>query len=94
MQQWKKDSLLIKKYDTRQEMGTAAAKDAEEVICRIIAEKGQINMIFAAAPSQNEMLAGLLSSENLGVSGANCVGFTAAQVMDAFKCLVAENMLV
>lgn len=65
MQQWRKDALTIKKYDTREEMGRAAAMDAEGVVCRLIREKGEINMIFAAAPSQNEMLAGLLSSEKI-----------------------------
>ena len=73
MQQWKKDNLLIKKYETRDEMGKAAAQDAETVICRIIAEKGQINMIFAAAPSQNEMLAGLLSSKKIDWSKVNAL---------------------
>ena len=73
VQQWKKDNLLIKKYDTRAEMGAAAAKDAEDVISRIIAEKGQINVIFAAAPSQNEMLAGLLSSEKIDWSKVNAL---------------------
>ncbi|MBO5869074.1 MAG: glucosamine-6-phosphate deaminase [Oscillospiraceae bacterium] len=70
---WKKDKLVIKKYATREEMGQAAAKDAEEVICRIIAEKGEINMIFAAAPSQNEMLAGLLSSKKIDWSKVNAL---------------------
>ena len=73
MKQWTKDKLTIKKYDTRAEMGAAAAKDAEEVICRIIAEKGQINVIFAAAPSQNEMLSGLLASEKIDWSKVNAL---------------------
>ena len=29
MEMWKKDKLVIKKYATREEMGQAAAKDAE-----------------------------------------------------------------
>ena len=73
MKQWTKDKLTIKKYDSRTEMGAAAAKDAEKVICRIIAEKGQINVIFAAAPSQNEMLSGLLSSEKIDWSKVNAL---------------------
>lgn len=73
MKQWKKDNLIIKKYETRAQMGQAAAKDAEEAICRIIAEKGQVNVIFAAAPSQNEMLAGLLQSERIDWSKVNAL---------------------
>ena len=53
MEQWKKDQLEIKKYTTRQEMGAGAAADVERVIAQLIQEKGHINMIFAAAPSQN-----------------------------------------
>lgn len=71
--QWKKDQLLIKKYSSRKEMGAAAAADAEKVIARIIAEKGEINMIFAAAPSQNEMLQGLLSSSCIDWSKVNAL---------------------
>ena len=55
----KKDKLTIKRYDTRAEMGKSAAKEAEKVIADIIAKKGQINMIFAAAPSQSDFLAAL-----------------------------------
>ena len=54
-------------YDTRTEMGNAAGKAAAEVINGVIAEKGHANVIFAAAPSQNETLAALLS-ENVDFS--------------------------
>lgn len=67
------DKLLIKKYPTRQEMGAGAAADAEQVIARIIREKGQINMIFAAAPSQNEMLQNLLASALIDWSKVNAL---------------------
>lgn len=71
--QWKKDQLQIKKYATRQEMGAGAAADAEKVIAGIIEEKGEINMIFAAAPSQNEMLQNLLSSSRIDWSKVNAL---------------------
>lgn len=71
MQQWKQDMLTIKKFDTRAEMGMGAAVDAEKVISQIISEKGEINMIFAAAPSQNEMLESLLSSQHIDWSKVN-----------------------
>ena len=73
MEQWKQDQLDIKKYTTRQEMGAGAAADAEKVIAQIIQEKGHINMIFAAAPSQNEMLQNLLNSELIDWSKANAM---------------------
>lgn len=73
MIEMKKDNLVIKKYDTRAEMGKMAAKDAEVVIADIIAKKGEINMIFAAAPSQNEMLENLLASEVIDWSKVNAL---------------------
>lgn len=73
MKQWKQDQLLIKKYPTREEMGAGAAADAEKVIARIIQEKGEINMIFAAAPSQNEMLKYLLASPLIDWSKVNAL---------------------
>jgi len=51
--------LDIRIFDTRQEMGSAAAKDAEKRINKAIAEKGEATVVFAAAPSQNELLASL-----------------------------------
>ena len=52
-------SLPVNIYDTRAEMGLCAADDIAAAIRRVLAEKDECNMIFAAAPSQNEMLAAL-----------------------------------
>jgi len=56
------EKLTTYVYTTRDEMGAAAAKYAEEAINAVISEKGYANVIFAAAPSQNETLAHLLHS--------------------------------
>lgn len=72
IKEFKKDTLLVKKYNTRAEMGKGAAKDAETVIAELIAKKGEINMIFAAAPSQNEVLENLLASEIIDWTKINC----------------------
>lgn len=50
-------------YDTRAEMGRAAAAEAACAIRRVIERKGSANVVFAAAPSQNEMLEALLAEE-------------------------------
>ena len=50
-------------YDTRAEMGRAAGAAAAAAIREVIARKGSANVIFAAAPSQNEMLEALLAEE-------------------------------
>ncbi|MBE6601855.1 MAG: glucosamine-6-phosphate deaminase [Ruminococcaceae bacterium] len=65
MKEMQKDLLKIKKYDTRAAMGAAAAADAERTIVSLLAQKDEINMIFAAAPSQNEVLQNLLSSDKI-----------------------------
>ena len=52
----KKDKLFVKIFDTRDEMGKAAANDIAECIKELLSKKEEINMIFAAAPSQNDML--------------------------------------
>ena len=59
------DKLRVKQFSTRDEMGAAAAADAVPVIKDIIAKKGEINIIFAAAPSQNETLAHFLAAEGV-----------------------------
>ena len=48
-------------YENRIEMGAAAGRAAAEAIRQAIVEKGYANVIFAAAPSQNETLSALLS---------------------------------
>lgn len=65
------DNLRVKQYETRAEMGEDAARDAEPVIVDIINQKGEANIIFAAAPSQNETLGALLESENIDWTRVN-----------------------
>lgn len=54
-----KNLLKVNIYPSRDEMGAAAAADVKAAILRALLEKDEINMIFAAAPSQNEVLANL-----------------------------------
>lgn len=63
----KTEELTTYVYDTRDEMGKAAAEYAAEAINETIEKKGYANVIFAAAPSQNETLAALLA-ENVDFS--------------------------
>lgn len=50
-------------YESRGEMGKAAAQAAARAIHKVLEKKDTVNMIFAAAPSQNEMLEALLKEE-------------------------------
>ena len=65
------DKLNVSVYTTREEMGEAAAKEASVAIKTAIAEKGEINMIFAAAPSQNEFLAHLIADKSIDFTKIN-----------------------
>ena len=62
---FKKDKLEVKIFDTRDNMGKVAADDIAEAIKKLLAEKEEINMIFAAAPSQNDMLLHLCEKEDV-----------------------------
>ena len=62
MKTWTVDQLHITQYPTRQAMGAAAAADAAAAISRAIDQKGVANVMFAAAPSQMELLDGLAAS--------------------------------
>ena len=57
-----KDKLAVKVFENRKLMGKAAATDVADCIKQMHSEKKEINMIFAAAPSQNEFLEELAES--------------------------------
>ena len=54
-----KDNLKVKIFENRTKMGECAADEIAECVARLLGEKEEINMIFAAAPSQNDMLEAL-----------------------------------
>lgn len=57
--------LRVRKFATRQQLGTAAAEDVSLAIRQMLGEKDEINMIFAAAPSQSEFLAALCADSRI-----------------------------
>ncbi|PKM61555.1 MAG: glucosamine-6-phosphate deaminase [Firmicutes bacterium HGW-Firmicutes-21] len=67
----KSDKLTYKVYASRAEMGRAAATEAAEAIKSLLAKKDEINMIFAAAPSQNEFLAALTEDKSIDFTRIN-----------------------
>jgi glucosamine-6-phosphate deaminase len=62
---FKKDKLTIRQYPTRREMGLAAARDVAGKIRALLEQQDRVNMIFAAAPSQNEFLEALVAAEGI-----------------------------
>lgn len=59
MKTLQKDLLNVKIFENRTLMGQAAATDIHDRILNLLSEKSEINMIFAAAPSQNDVLLSL-----------------------------------
>jgi len=71
IQQFTADHLHVDVYPTRDEMGKSAAKDAAAQIQALLNTKAFVNIIFAAAPSQNEMLFHLASHQDIDWSRVN-----------------------
>lgn len=59
LKQIKKDKLSVEIHVSRREMGEAAAAAAAACLRALLAEQEEVNVIFAAAPSQNETLEAL-----------------------------------
>lgn len=61
----KKELLNIEIFPSRSEMGSRAARDIEDAVSAVILKRGVCNIIFAAAPSQNEVLTALAASAKI-----------------------------
>jgi len=57
-------NLMVKVYENREELGKAAAAVTASLIRKLLAEKQEISMVFAAAPSQNEFLDALVDTSD------------------------------
>lgn len=68
---FQKDLLDVKVYPTTVQMGAASAADTADKICELLERKEEINMIFAAAPSQSEFLKCLVSDSRVDFSRIN-----------------------
>jgi len=67
------DSLQVQIFPSRDEMGKAAANYVAATIRDLFARREYINMVFAAAPSQNEFLEHLTSMK--GIAWSRVIGF-------------------
>ena len=81
---FQKDLLQVKVYPGRSDMGLAAAEEAAATIRKLLAQKQEVNMIFAAAPSQNEFLETLCMAGDIDWQRIN------AFHMDEYVTLPAE----
>jgi len=71
MRAMKVDNLAVEIHQTRQEMGRAAAAAGLKKIREALREKAEINLIFAAAPSQAEVLDNLRSAQEVDWTRVN-----------------------
>lgn len=55
----------INVFETREQLGQKAAKDIENQIIELLSHQQEVRIIFAAAPSQNEMLQHLVAAKNI-----------------------------
>lgn len=65
------NKLKVKIYENRSEMGRGAANDVCERIQVLLTRQQFVNIIFAAAPSQNEFLSSLSEKERVDWSRIN-----------------------
>lgn len=65
------DKLNVRVFDTRANMGVCAGGEASAHMKKLLAEKDVINVMFAAAPSQNETLAAVLEDPDIDWTRVN-----------------------
>jgi len=58
-----KHDITIDIFENRAQMGTAAATATARTINDLLSKQDEVNMVFAAAPSQNEFLAALVQQQ-------------------------------
>lgn len=60
-----KGKMEVRIFHTREEMGKEAAVNVSETIHELLGKKAEINMIFAAAPSQSDFLKELVANKKI-----------------------------
>lgn len=62
------DEIALDVYDTREELGKAAASEAAAYVRNLLKKKEYVRCIFAAAPSQNEFLSSFFAEPDVDFS--------------------------
>lgn len=60
-----REKLTVKVFPTTEEMGRAAAAEVAAKIIELLGQKEEINMVFAAAPSQEAFLSSLIADSRI-----------------------------
>ena len=85
MKEFRCDKLQVEIFPDRKELGQKAGSDAARCLMQLLEEQETVNIMFAAAPSQNETLAALMSCKAIDWKRVN------AFHMDEYAGIDAEN---
>lgn len=93
MRTFEKDLLKVNIYPDTEEMGASAAEDVASRITALLREKDEINMIFAAAPSQSAFLASLVADKSIEWGRINAFHMDEYIGIDRSRCQSFGNFL-
>src|SRR5690554_3228330 len=65
LREFTQDQLVVRVLATRDDLGNEAARDVAERLRQLLARQESVTMMFAAAPSQSEFLAQLVSTPGI-----------------------------
>ena len=85
MKEFRCDKLLVEIFPDRKELGKKAGSDAAHCLLHLLEKQDTVNIMFAAAPSQNETLAALISCKDIDWKRVN------AFHMDEYAGIEAGN---
>lgn len=71
LKEFKVDNLHVRVFNNRESLGKTAGGDIAAKIRELLSEKGEVNVIFAAAPSQNETLEALAAAGGIDWTRVN-----------------------
>ena len=71
LKEFYQDELHVRVFETRTDMGACAGADVARCIKKLQSEQESINVMFAAAPSQNETLAALVADSDIDWTRVN-----------------------
>lgn len=61
----KAQKLDVIMYDTRNQLGEEAAKEASKKIIELLSQKDELNIVFASAPSQQEFIESIMKNKEI-----------------------------
>lgn len=79
---FQKDKLVVEVYGNRELMGKAAGKDIADSIKNLLKKQEEVNIIFAAAPSQTDVFKYLKETDDVDWSRVNAMHMDEYHTLD------------